>query len=217
MNVARGRKLFIAAVFISLLAHLILAGYIRWPLLQQSQEEKQLAKVHVMRVARIVPPTPPPPTPAPTPAATPRVRASIQPPTVTRRGTKGPTIVKTVPVSARTPAPKATTVPTPVASATPSGPCGGHANADPTVAATPDAADITPEARSSKVSGTAAVHVSLDAQGRVVDTSVAQSSGNVGLDAAAVQMARNATYTPKYVDCKAVAGDYTFTVKFVAW
>jgi TonB family protein len=104
-----------------------------------------------------------------------------------------------------------------MATFTPAGPCGGHANADPAVAATPDVADITPQARASRVNGTAAIHVSLDAQGRVVDAVVAQSSGNAGLDVTAVQMARNATYTPRYVDCKAVAGEYTFTVRFFAW
>jgi TonB family protein len=67
------------------------------------------------------------------------------------------------------------------------------------------------------VNGTAAIHVSLDPEGRVLDAVVAQSSGNAGLDAAAMQMARAASYTPKYVDCKAVAGEYTFTVRFFAW
>lgn len=218
MSVARTRRLLIVAIIISLLVHLILAGVIRWPFLQPS-EEKQFAKVHITRIARIPPPTPGP-TPVATPLATPRVRASIVPPTLTtKRGTKGTTPVKTVPVTpvAHAPVPQPTSLPTPVVIATPSGPCSGHANVDPMLSATPDPADISPEARASKVSGTAQVRVSLDAQGRVVNAAVAQSSGNAGLDAAAVQMARNASYTPKYVDCKAVAGDYTFTAKFVAW
>ncbi len=217
MSAARARRLLIVAIILSLLIHLILAGVIRWPFVPPPQEDKQFAKVHITRIARIPPPTPQP-TPLPTPVATPRVRASIIPPTVTHRGAKGNTPVETVPVvAARTPVPRPTSLPTPVVSITPSGPCSGHANADPALAATPDPAGISPEARASKVSGTAAVHVSLDAQGRVVSTTVAQSSGNAGLDAAAVQMARNASYTPKYVDCKAVAGEYTFTAKFVAW
>ncbi len=145
------------------------------------------------------------------------MHASVAPPSLTKRG-KGPALTTTIPVSARTPAPPHPSLaPTPVALVTPSGPCGGHSNAEPTVAATPDPVDITPEARAGKVSSTAAVRVSLDAQGHVVDAAVSQSSGNAGLDAAAVQMARGATYTPKYVGCKAVAGDYTFSVKFVAW
>src|SRR5579884_2194534 len=205
MTVRRGRRILIAALAISLLIHLVLAGYIRWPFLQQSPQE-QPARVRITHIARIVPHTPPPPTPAPTPVATPVVRSSIAPPVVTKRG-KGPSVVKTVPVAPRTAPPStATPAPTPAATFTPSGPCGGHANADPTVAATPPVADIAPDARASKANGTAAIHVSLDADGRVLDAVVARSSGNAGLDATAVQMARGATYTPKYVDCKAVAG-----------
>lgn len=214
MSVARARRILIAALVISLLIHLLLAGYIRWPFFVASREEP-IARVRITRIARIVP-TQPPPTPAPTPAATPLVHASIAPPAISKH-TKGPAPARTIAVPPRTAAPRATIAPTPVATSTPTGPCAGHANADATVAATPDVTDISPEARASKVSGTAAVHVSLDAQGRVVDAAVAQSSGNAGLDAAAMQMARAATYTPKYVACKAVAGDYTFTVKFVAW
>lgn len=215
MSVRRGRQILVAAVAISLLIHLILAGYLRWPFLLQSQEEP-IAKVHITHIARVVPHTPPP-TPVPTPAATPRVRASIAPPAVKATHGKGPRPIRTVPVTARTPAPRVTAAPTPVATIAPSGRCNGHANADPSVAATPDRADISPDARTSRVSGTAAIHVSLDPDGRVVDAVVAQSSGNAGLDAAAVQIARGATYTPKFVDCKAVAGDYTFTVRFFAW
>lgn len=220
MSAARARKILLAALAISLLVHLLLAGYIRWPIFGQSREEP-VAKVRILRIARRTPPPPTPaPTPVPTPAATPAVHASIAPPPVTPRGNKGLPRVQTIPVPARTPSVRATVAPTPIITptATPLGACGGHENADPTVAATPDAAvDITPQARASKISGTAAVHVLLDPQGHVTDASIAQSTGNAGLDATAMQMARSATYTPRYVDCKAVAGDYTFTVKFVAW
>jgi TonB family protein len=220
MSAGRARKILLAALAISLLVHLLLAGYIRWPIFGQSREEP-VAKVRILRIARRTPPPPPTPapTPVPTPAATPMVHASIAPPPVTPRGNKGVPHVQTVPVPAHTPTVRATATaaPTPMATATAAAPCGGHANAEPTVASTPDVADITPEARASKISGTAAIHVVLDPQGHVTDASVAQSSGNAGLDATAMQMARSATYTPHYVDCKPVAGAYTFTVKFVAW
>lgn len=220
MSAARARKILLTALAISLLVHLLLAGYIRWPIFGQSREEP-VARVRILRIARRTPPPPPTPapTPVPTPAATPAVHASIAPPRITPRGNKGLPRVQTVPVPAHTPVvvATATAAPTPVVTAAPSAPCGGHANAEPNVAATPDAADITPEARAGKINGTAAIHVLLDPQGHVTDASIAQSSGNAGLDATAMQMARSATYTPRYVDCKAVAGDYTFTVKFVAW
>lgn len=216
MSAARARKVLIAAFAISLLVHFLLAGYVRWPVFGQSRVEP-VAKVHIMHLARI-PPHTPPPTPAPTPAATPLVHASIAPPPVKPRPGKAPAHVSTViPVPLHTPAPRVTVAPTPVVTATPAGPCGGHSNSDPTVTATPDVPDITPQARSSKVSGTSAIRVVLDPTGRVTDATIAQSSGNAGLDNVALQMARGASYTPKYVDCRAVAGDYTFTVKFVAW
>jgi TonB family protein len=220
MSAGRARKILLAALAISLLVHLLLAGYIRWPIFGQSREEP-VAKVRILRIARRTPPPPPTPapTPVPAPAATPMVHASIAPPPVTPRGNKGVPHVQTVPVPAHTPTVRATATaaPTPMATATAAAPCGGHASAEPTVASTPDVADITPEARASKISGIAAIHVVLDPQGHVTDASVAQSSGNAGLDATAMQMARSATYTPHYVDCKPVAGAYTFTVKFVAW
>ncbi|HZZ64138.1 MAG TPA: energy transducer TonB, partial [Candidatus Baltobacteraceae bacterium] len=118
----------------------------------------------------------------------------------------------------RTPAPLTTVVPaTPSPSASPAGPCGGHADSEPALTSTPDVAPISEQARSAKVNGTAAIHVALDPQGRVLNTALAQSSGNPGLDASALAMANSATYAPKYVHCKAVAGEYTFTVQFVAW
>jgi TonB family protein len=67
------------------------------------------------------------------------------------------------------------------------------------------------------VSGTAAIQVQIDPQGGVTNATVAQSSGNTGLDAVAMQMARNATYSPALANCKPVASTYTFRVKFVAW
>ncbi len=217
MYVKRSRTLLIAAAVVSLLVHLILAGYVRWPVFDRSPEQERLTRIRILRVARRVPQTPQP-TPAPTPIRTPAVRASIVPPAIAARGSKGLAPAKTLAVpAAGTPPPRAKPAPTPAATATASGPCAGHADTDPTVAATPDAADIPPQARASKASGTAAVRVSLDAEARVLQANLTVSSGNAGLDAVAVQMARGASYTPKYVGCKAVAGDYTFTVKFVAW
>jgi TonB family protein len=114
------------------------------------------------------------------------------------------------------PTPQATSLPTPVAIASSASAC-VRSNADPGIVATPGPPDIPPAVRAQKVSGTAAIAVSLDARGRVTATSISQSSGNPGLDAIAAQMARDATYSPRYAACKAVAGTFTFTVKFAAW
>lgn len=217
MKPRRARSVLLLAIAISLIVHLLIAGYIRWPF-QRPNEELRVAKVHVITVARIPPHTPPPPAPAPTPLATPRVHASISPPRTAPSKKSAPGVPKAagpaVPLQtpgASTPAPTVT----PVAAATPAACI--NATREPAVAATPDVGDIPPEVRAAKISGTAAIAVSLDAQGHVLDAKVAQSTGNTGLDAVATEMARSATYTPKTISCKAVASTYTFTVKFSAW
>jgi TonB family protein len=218
MSAARARKILLAALAISLLVHLLLAGYIRWPNILRPSEER-VAKVRIITVARRTPPPPPtpPPAPVPTPAATPRVRASIAPPRTVSHTPKGavPPPKSIGPgVSARTPLPL-TPAPTPLATSSPSS-C-VHNTSDPSVSATPGVGEIPADVRAAKISGLAAIRVALDAQGRVIDASVAQSTGNSGLDSVAMQMARTATYTPRYVDCKAVAGNYVFKVDFRAW
>lgn len=217
MSASRARKVMIAAVAISLLLHLILAGYIPWPF-NQPREETQIVKVRQMTIARIVPHTPPPPTPAPVPRATPAVKVKVVPPAVTTRGVKGQRVPLAVsPMSGKTAAPPATPQPTPSATAVAQA-CQFH-DISPAISATADPASIgiPPEARAAKVSGTAQIQVQIDPQGAVAKASVAQSSGNSGLDAVAMQMAKSATYTPALVKCKPVASTYTYSVKFVAW
>lgn len=215
MSAARARKILIAAIAVSLLIHLLLAGYIRWPFLQPSSET-EIVKVRRITVARIAPHTPPPPTPAPTPRATQAPKSKVIPPALATRGSRGPRVAHAIaPVAAATPAPRATPMPTPVATAVPKA-CAAH-DISPSVAATSAPVDIPPEARASKVSGTAAIAVQIDPQGQVTDAAVSQSSGSTGLDAVAMQMAKGATYTPALVKCRPVASTYTFTVKFAAW
>lgn len=217
MGRRRARNVLLWAIAISLIVHLLIAGYIRWPF-QRPNEEMRVAKVHVITVARIPPRTPPPPTPAPTPVATPRVRASIAPPHTAPTKKSAPGVAKvagpTVPL--QTPG-ASTPAPAPTPAATPSAVVCINTTHEPAVASTPDVGEIPPDVRAAKISGTAAIAVSLDAQGRVTDAKVAQSTGNMGLDAVATEMARAATYTPKTISCKAVASTYTFTVKFSAW
>lgn len=208
----------LAALAISLLLHLLLAGYIRWPLNQPS-EESQIVKVRQITIARVAPHTPPPPTPVPTPRVTAAPKAAIVPPTLSKHGPSGHHVpLVLAPVNAKTPVPKPTTVPTPVATAAAAKPCLFH-DITPAVAATADPASmsIPPDARASKVSGTAQIQVQIDPQGSVTGVSVAQSSGNAGLDGVAMQLAKSATYSPALVKCKPVSSTYTFSVHFVAW
>lgn len=214
MNAKRSRNIFLFAIALSLIVHLLLAGYLRLSLHSTSQEEAPIAQVHLTRIARIAPHTPPPPAPAPTPAA---LKTAVHPPVLSNKGpgpavAPHPAIATGAPVTtAPHPTPVPSAIPTPAASA---GPCGGHKDADPAVQSTPDVNDIPPEARASKASGIAQIKVSLDPTGRVTATALAQSSGNAGLDAVADRLARGATYTPKYANCKPVAGEFVFTVKF---
>lgn len=109
-------------------------------------------------------------------------------------------------------------VPTPRPTPQPSSGAGcAQPNAPAVVSATPAVPDIAAAARAARVSGVAAIDVSLDPSGAVTDAKVTRSSGNDGLDASAVTMARNATYTPAYASCKGIASTYTFTVRFIAW
>ena len=71
--------------------------------------------------------------------------------------------------------------------------------------------------RAQGVSGTTSVLVHLDDKGNVIDASVTGSSGSPTLDVAALAMAKGATYTPAIANCKAIASDYTFTARFIAW
>lgn len=218
MSAARARKIMLAAIAISLLLHLLLAGYIRWPFNQPSNETAivKVRRITVARVPRHTPPPTPPPTPVPTPRATPVATAKVVPPAATSRGNRGPRVAHAIaPISGKTPAPSATPAPTSTPAVTAQA-CSQH-DISPAVAATAQPIDIPPDARASKANGTAAIQVQIDPQGRVTDASVSQSSGSAGLDALAVQMAKSATYTPALVKCKPVASAYTFTVKFFAW
>lgn len=215
MSASRARKIMIAAIAISLLLHLILAGYLRWPF-GHPFTETEVVKVRRMTIARIVPHTPPPPTPAPAVQPTAVAKVKVVPPAATSRGSKGSRVARAVaPVSGRTPAPPATPAPTasPVSAARA---CMDH-DISPSVTGTPPPYDIPPDARASRVSGTALIHVQIDPQGAVTGSTVAQSSGNAGLDAVALQVARSLTYTPALVKCKPVASTYTYSMKFVAW
>jgi TonB family protein len=208
MNVSRSRKVLIAAFAISFLLHLIFAGYFQWPGWGASPPEMRVVTIRHLRIFRITPtPAPPPQTPHP-----PAKKSKVSPPILHNRG-PGVSVANVTSAPA-TPAPIVSHAP-PAAPPT-AQPCTGRDIAA-AVTATPDPIAIPPEARASKVSGIAAVAVQLDAQGNVTKAGIAQSSGNAGLDAVAVQIAKAATYSPATSSCKPVASSYTFTVNFQAW
>lgn len=61
---------------------------------------------------------------------------------------------------------------------------------------------------------TALVDVAVGADGRRIAAHISKSSGNESLDEAAIETAQASVYTPKLVNCKSVAGDYSMTVPF---
>ncbi len=203
-------RLLVIAFALSLLVHLIVALIMRppTPTPQGPAEvvsiEHRPATIAVTKM-RTPPPAPPQHTPAPrtVTSAPPRRPTGLEGPAGTAYGTP----------PAPTPAPA---TPTPAPAATSGVGC-AQPNAGAAIAASPPPPDIAPGARAEGTSGVALVRVQLDPSGQVTGTGIVQSTGNSSLDVVAVAMARDARYSPALRNCKQVAGDYTFSVKFVAW
>ncbi len=203
-------RLLVIAFALSLFVHLIVALILRPPTpTPQGQAEVVSIEHRPASIAVRKVQTPPPPPPKRTPA--PRTVNSAPPRKPT--GLAGPSGSAYATSPAPTPAP-ATPPPTPAATR---GAGCTQANAGAAIAASPPPPDIAPAARADGTSGVALVRVQLDPSGQVTGTGVVQSTGNSSLDVVAVAMARDARYSPALRNCKPIAGDYTFSVKFVAW
>jgi periplasmic protein TonB len=61
---------------------------------------------------------------------------------------------------------------------------------------------------------TVLVQVTLDAQGRLLDTKISQSSNNAAIDRSALRAARQTTYAPRIANCVPVEGTYIFRADF---
>ena len=203
MTPKASRRLLFIALGLSLLVHAIFLGWLRSPFAIRQSDAPVVTIVHA-RVVRITQATPVPRTPAPQPSPTARGSAPPRPVATAGRGVAG----------SHTPAPP-TPTPTPAAIAAAS-PCRAP-NAPAGLEATPQPAEIPIDARAAATNGTSAVTVHLDETGKVLSAVVAGSSGNPSLDMVALATAKSALYVPAYKDCKAVASDYTFTARWVAW
>jgi TonB family protein len=64
------------------------------------------------------------------------------------------------------------------------------------------------------VTGNADVQVSLSDTGALENATIAKSSGNASLDAAAITAAREQKYSPERSDCQPVGGTYLIHVDF---
>jgi TonB family protein len=65
-----------------------------------------------------------------------------------------------------------------------------------------------------KAGGSAIVAVTIAPNGSIVHMSVWKSSGNAQIDRSVLDAAQHSKYSPKLVDCKAVAGSYLFRADF---
>jgi TonB family protein len=202
----RARRVLLVAFALSLLLHAIVAVVLHPATADfQSQPESiSVVRRSTMIVARNTPPPRHLQTPSPRTLAAPRPRATGTLVAPTQGGGPG----------RATPAPPPP-APTILPSAAGAG-C-GQPNAAAAVVATPGPPDIPAAVRADHISGIALVTVALDPQGNVIGANVAQSTGNSSLDLVAVGMARDARYSAPLHDCKPIAGNATFSVKFVAW
>jgi TonB family protein len=203
-------RLLLIAFALSLLVHVIIALNLR-PTTPTAQGQAEFVSIEHRPATIAVTRLPPPP---PRPKRTPSPQAPSSAPPRERKGLAAPPGASSGAASvAQTPAAAS---PTPSPAAVANAAC-TQPNAAAAVASSPSPPDITPEARTAGTSGVAMVKVQLDPAGQVTNAGVMQSTGNSSLDLVAVTMARDVHYTPALHDCKPVAGEYTYSVKFVAW
>jgi TonB family protein len=185
-----------------LLIHLILTGIIRWPF-RPSSDDVQVVSIQHVHTTRIAHVTPPPHTPAPrfVPVRVAKATA-VNPRSSLTEGTivSGTPVAQPSPVPTPTPPPNCATNDTPVE-----------------MLASPPPLDLPPNVRAGRNSGITRVRVIVDQNGKVQDVTVLSSSGSAPLDQTVVTVARAAQYSPATHACKAVASDYTYSVRFVAW
>ncbi|MDQ2681124.1 MAG: TonB family protein [Candidatus Eremiobacteraeota bacterium] len=218
MELRRGRRLLLIAVVCSIVIHLLAIHFFRWPLAIPTEPPQSvtLSKQTLLPITHHSP-TPAPPKPRPS-APKQTLPNKVAPPrTVAALHGRRALPVSGPPANSAptfTPAPLPTPTVQPTSKPTALGCSRPDADAAVAVSATPP--PISPEVRGSDKSGTAQIQVMLDARGAVVQTVVAQSSGDSGLDRIADAMARASSFTPRLIACKPVAAIYAFTVKFVA-
>jgi periplasmic protein TonB len=203
----RAPRLLLVAFALSLLVHLLVALILHPPVPTPENQAEVVSIEHRPATIAVTKIPTPPPRPQRTPS--PKIQSSAPP------SRKGPGAKASAGGGAATPAPPVVARATPSPAATASG-C-VQRNADAAVVSTPGPPDIALQTRASGTSGLVLVSVQLDPSGQVTGASVTRSTGNTSLDLVAVEMARDARYTPALHDCKPVASAYTFSVKFVAW
>lgn len=207
MNPTRARRVLLWAIAASLLLHLILAFVVRWPSPREAQlQNVTVTHARITQIRHVAKAVPPP--------ATSHPRATVAP--VVPKRTRPKSVVPPHVQGARGPAAAAALTVTP--SPQPAAAACNSPNAPAALAGSPPPVPtIAASVRAQAGSGVTRVAVRLGPGGSVQDAHIAASSGSAPLDVAALSMAKAATYAPARRKCKAVAGAYTFSVKWAAW
>lgn len=209
MTPKRARNLLLYAIVASLLLHALLALVARWPTPREAQPQNvAITHARIVTIHHVATVPPPPATPHPRVALAPVARRAPPKRIALPRLSRAASGATAPLVQTATAAPSAPPSPAPCASP----------NAPAALAGSPPPApSLAPDVRAQHVSGVSRVAVRVSASGSVLDAKIAASSGSPSLDVAAIAMARDATYAPAYAKCKAIAGDYTFSVRWAAW
>jgi TonB family protein len=208
MEIGRARRLLLIAFALSLLVHAIIALRMNWPFAAPREEPQFVSVEHRPRIVTIAKmPTTPSQTPKPIATAVPTTAPAAKPAKAT--GSKGAQIG----AASTGAAPAHTPVPTPA----PTGEACTKPEAQAALVTPPTPPDLAPAVRASATNAVIRVQVKLDDRGTVTEATVSESSGNGSLDLVAVSMARSAQYAPAYHACKAIAGTYTFSARFIPW
>jgi periplasmic protein TonB len=218
----RIRNYLIVAFTLSLLVNA--AGTLVYPDIRQHQDDTRPDVFRIDRRPTIVR-TPPPPTP--TPPAKPQSRPQVRPQHAkpftanvphTAAVAHGPTVPAYAPPKDGTTNPNqigtGTALPAETQVPATSAPACANPNRDASVSneVLPDYPDSARDMNLGPV--TVLVEVTLDANGTLIGTKIAQSSDNAAIDQAALRAAHESTYAPRLVDCVPAGGEYLFRADF---
>ena len=211
----------ILALLLSIAIHMLGVLWVHWslPTPHDPPENTTLSQILILRHMTRTPP----PAPTPHPAHSPQPPAPTSRPPLPPKAVQAPRVAsKTGPLSGavmpqvRLPSPTLPPAPSPEPTVTVAPTAGCVASSVPaalkTLAPPPE---MSAQLRQRAKSGLVRVHVRLSETGEVLETGIALSSGNDAQDQLAVTQAKNTLYTPALQHCKAVAGSYDFTAKFV--
>ena len=191
------------------------------PLYPDLKEQVERVKSHTITIIHLLHLTPPPqPTPPPR-KVTQRAHAAarplaVHPPRISRASVPAapPYVAPSGAIDTGIPGAHGSAPASTATSGATVGPACSNPNVDASVidAMSPAYPDSAREQGLGDVS--VLVQVTIDAQGRLIDARIAQSSHNLAIDQAALRAARLTTYEPRIVNCVPTQGTYLFHADF---